>query len=617
MRLLLPTLLVLAGCARSAGDGATVRLSGPGFFDSPFPSLARSVDGAPDWAGFPNPAGLSILESYLAATTDLDGAGTNAPIWIPFDGDIDLSQLPSPGATRVPGEAVNLVDVDPASPERGALVPVRFEWFPTASSFQPGRILAITPVLGFPLRPATTYAVVLRSPLVAPPDAPLPDDAVRDAIVETLARGGHPPADDAVVVPFRTQDPLGEMARLTRVLREEMAIPTPPPDLVATGLDLPNYHAWEGNVLLPVWQHGARPYRTEGGGFRTDATGNPVLARWERVRFTLTVPRDRPMPDEGWPVVLYGHGTGGDHRTMLGEDDEADALARRGIAVFGVAQPLHAERGTPDTAVDLDSFNFKNITAARCNFRQGALDTVYLAELLGRGVTLRGPSGEAVRLDPARIGYLGHSQGGLSGGLAMPWFSHRVRVSALSGAGGGLSTTLQLRKDPVDIAALIAGMLSLNEDEPVTPGHPVLGLIQTLADVTDPLNAAPTWFRRRPEGFDAARPMPTLMTEGLQDIYTPAQTAEALAAAAGLPVAGPMAYEGDASRLLGLGALPLPVEGTLAGWDGAQLTGGLLQFPDDGHFAIYWNPDARAQYADFLANGLAGTPRIDPPPETP
>jgi hypothetical protein len=592
-------------------------MDGTGFFGSPFPSLARSVDGAPDWSGFPNPAGLAILDSYLAATVELDGAGTNAPIWVPFEKDPDPALLPSPGATAVPGAVVNLVDVDPGSPGRGTLVPVRFEWFPTATSFQPGRVLAVTPVLGFPLRPATTYALVLRPPLVAPPEVPPGDDAVQDAIVETLARGGHPPADDAVTISFRTQDPLAETGRIARVIREDMALPAPSRDLVATGLDLPSYHAWEGTVLLPVWQHGERPYRYEGGAFRTDAMGNPLLARWERVRFTLTVPTDRAMPAEGWPVVLYGHGTGGDHRTLLGEEDEADVLARRGIAVFGVAQPLHAERGTPDTSMELDTFNFNNITSARCNFRQGALDVVYLAELLGRGVTFRGPSGEAVRLDPARLAYLGHSQGGLSGGLAMPWFSHRVVASALSGAGGGLSTTLQLRKDPLDISALIASMLSLNDDEPVSPGHPVIGLIQALADVTDPLNAAPTWFARRPDGFADARPMPTLMTEGLLDAYTPAPTAEALAAAAGLPVAGPIAYEGDASRLRGLGARPLPVEATLPAWDGSRVAGGLLQYPQDGHFAIYWNPDARAQYADFLANALAGAPRIDPAPEAP
>ena len=170
--------------------------------------------------------------------------------------------------------------------------------------------------------------------------------------------------------------------------------------------------------------------------------------------------------------------------------------------------------------------------------------------------------------------------------------------------------TVQLRKDPVDIAVVLAGLVGMNEDEAVTPGHPVVGLIQSLAEVTDPLNAAPWWYAHTPVPTLDTHPLPTLMTEGLMDIYTPSVTAEALAVAGALPTVGTPVHAGEAARLAGLSTAPLPASGNVTGWDDRPVTAGLLQFPDDGHFAVYDNPRARNLYQEFLASALDGAPRI-------
>lgn len=607
-------LAFLVACTSTGAlEGARPRTAGPDFFDAPFPSLARTVEGVPDWSSFPNQGVYPLLDSYIAATGALDGAGPNAPVWICFETPIDTGLLPSPTMSLDAEGPLVLMDVDPASPERGRVIPVQTEWFPDSTTWLPGNLLAMQPLFGFPLRPHTTYAVLLRSPMVGA-DAPVVLDlGVADDLrstAETLHRMGLPTDDLALVVPFRTQAPMAELGRMAQVIHADIGF-APIDAALTPAMSAQSFSAWTGHVVVPNWQFGVRPFRDVGGGFRFDDDGQPLVANWERVRFTVSVPVGT-APAAGWPIVLYSHGTGGDDQTFLyygGNEGEAAVLAREGIAVIGISQPLHGDRGTADTQVELDSFNFRNIEAARGNFRQGALDQLYLAEWLARGQVFDA-NGMEVRLDPARIAYMGHSQGGLVGALAGPWLSTHARASVLSGAGGGLSMTVQLRKDPVDMAVVLAGLVGMNEDEDVTPGHPIVGLLQSLAEVMDPLNAAPWWYAQAPVPAGDTHPLPTLMTEGFLDVYTPSVTAEALAVAGGLPTVGTSAHASEAARLAGLEVLSLPTANDLTGWDGRPVTGGLLQFPEDGHFAVYDNPRARNLYQEFLASALDGAPRI-------
>ena len=39
-----------------------------------------------------------------------------------------------------------------------------------------------------------------------------------------------------------------------------------------------------------------------------------MLASYESVCLALTIPKDIEPPADGWPVVVYGHGTGGNFR---------------------------------------------------------------------------------------------------------------------------------------------------------------------------------------------------------------------------------------------------------------------------------------------------------------
>lgn len=604
--------LFLAACTHEVTlTGALPILKGESFFDTPFPSDTRMVDGHPDLSSFPNPAGIEILDTYLAVDDEVDGWGTNSPLYVRFSDAIDTTALPSPEKSAEADSPVLLVDVDSTSPHRGEAIPLEFEWTEAEDLYRPGNLLTMAPVFGFPLRPATTYALVLRSPLARP--GAMPDvwgqdgDPAYRGLEEILRQRGVDPTDVAAASVFTTQDPRREMARFSRAIHEEIGL-GPLETSVELVDDRGFVQVYTGYVTVPIWQHGERPYRSEGGGFEVDVNGVPQIAAWERVKFGLTIPEGK-APDGGWPLVLYSHGTGGNYGSFYSSptnDDEGPVMAREGVAMFGISQPLHADRGTPETDVELDSFNFLNPEAGRCNFRQGALDQVYLAHLLTRG-SLTFKAGEIeLPINTGDIAYFGHSQGGLVGAIAAPYFSEELVAAGFSGTGGGLSLTVVLRKEPFDIAALLKNLLQIPETEEMTTKHPVIGVIQMLSEVTDPLNYGSVWFAESPDW--PARPLPIELTEGLHDADTPSVATEALAAAARIPIVGDPATDPIAMQLRGLDLYKLPTDLNATDWNGERITSGLQQFPDNGHFAIYENRDARRFYRDFLATALAGDP---------
>lgn len=612
---LLAGLSAIVGCA-DAPSGPTPLLEGEGFFGAPWPDDGRLVDGRLDLAGFPGVGTFAILDKYLAVAATLEGYGTNAPIYVPFDGPIDRASLPDVASSETPDAPLMLLDIDPDSPTRGARVPFTWDLEEEGTSWQPANLLALQPVWGFPLRAATTYAVVVRTTLAQPAagfstvwEPSDPRYARFAPLAETLAALEVPLDEVAVAAVFTTQDPTAEMSRVADVIHRDL--PTPPLDQPLTAWDSTGWYvAYEGRLRVPSWQHGDKPYFSEGGGLRFTEDGTPTLAGWEDVLFTFTVPEDADQPEGGWPVVINAHGTGGDDRSHADGDRlcPAAVLAREGMAILEIAQPLHGDRGT---GIDptLVSFNFLNPESARATFRQGALDLVYLARLLtARQHCFDVGTRKAACTDPTRVAFLGHSQGGITGAMAAPFWRGQVHAAVFSGAGGGLSITM-LQRDTTefDINALLSEQLDLTLDE-LDLHHPLVGLVQTLSEVTDPLNYGRYWLDERIDG--ATGPLDVLMTEGTLDQYTPPPTIEALAGSAGLPILDPVVQTSDAAALRGLSGQDLPAEGNLVGWDGTAVTGGLAQYEGEDHFPIFELSEAARLYQRFLSSALDGAPPV-------
>ncbi len=605
-------LLAALACTPEAADpgGVLPVLDGAEFFDRPFPSDERLVDGRPSLAGFPGSDDVPLMANYIALAPEMDGWGTNSPVYVRFAEPIDESLLPSPADSVLAASPVLLIDVDARSAHRGEAVPVVTQFWDQADQYGADNLLAVAPMAGFPLRPRTTYALLLRPPLARPGALPADwqDDATYLPVRETLGALGVGDDDLAAIVTFTTQDPARELALVAREVQSGALGRPPWEPALSLYEDRDEYRVYEGYVTVPVWQEGERPYRESGGGFVFEGD-RPRVEAWERVRFGLTVPTGE-APAGGWPLVVYSHGTGGDHLSFCSRgrnDEEGYGMAVRGVAMLGIAQPLHDDRATPDTSAELDTFNYLNPAAGRTSFRQGAADQVWLVERLAEGSTAFSYEGRAIAIDHDRLSFFGHSQGAMVGALAASFLSTRVRAVGLSAAGGGTAEAAITKVDPVATAPILAAALGIEEDD-LSVLHPVLGIVQMLSEVTDPLNYGPNWFSEPPP-WDA-RPVPVLLTEGLEDTYTPPRTIEALATAARLPIAGDMAYEPAGFELRGLGAEALPLEGNIPGYDGSDVTGGLAQFPGEGHFAVYDDRQAMDLYREFLESAAYDSPEL-------
>jgi pimeloyl-ACP methyl ester carboxylesterase len=404
-----------------------------------------------------------------------------------------------------------------------------------------------------------------------------------------------------VATVFTTGDATSEMDALARLVQDDLELATADTPLAILGR-LGHYSLFETSYDTPLWMSGDKPYGSEGGNFVYEG-GEPVLQAWESTRLAVAVPNAEP-PADGYPLMVYLDGTGSDYVSFArsaGSYEVASWATSRGAVALSFDMPLHGERATDNTLVELHSFNVLQPDSALHVHRQGAADVLYLVESLVDGsLVLTTSDGEELPLNRERIVVAGHSQGGIAMSLATPWLGERVRGVALSGTGGMLSITAVERQATVDFADLIRTGASFAEDEELTLLHPVMGLIQTLVDHTDPVVYAPYWFHED-RGLAGQASTSVLLMGGLADGYTPPRTAAALASAARLRFVSEKLGDTPGSDLRRLGVDAIPVRDNLSGWDGQVVTSGFSQWETGTHWVIWEEARARNTFRNFLS----------------
>src|SRR5262249_19748599 len=206
--------------------------------------------------------------------------------------------------------------------------------------------------------------------------------------------------------------------------------PAPVATNIATGMVTTAFREYTGAYMAPNFQSGKVPYTNPPDGEIKVVNKVAVVARMEPLRFALTVP-DGTMPTGGWPIAIYAHGTGGDYQSFI-DDGTAGRLAAQGIATISTDQVLHGPRnpgGNPET----DFFNFANPFAARDNALQGAADA-FSQLRLAVGLSFK-DSGRTIKVNPAKVFFFGHSQGGLTG-PGFVAFEPTLSGAVLSGTAG-------------------------------------------------------------------------------------------------------------------------------------------------------------------------------------
>jgi hypothetical protein len=617
------------------------------FFDHPWPSDLRIEAGAPRLRGFYNPRGLPIIQSYIDAMDGkLDGFSPAAAGFLRFDGPIDASTLPAtPTAALAEDAAVQLVDVDPASPERGKRSRISLQWREDEGVYLRANTLSFMPTVGFPLRPHTRYALVVTDKVRGKqggelrPSADLmtmvgrtqaPTAALAEArkviapAIAALAEAGIDKYRIVHLAVFTTADPVRELFAVRDHLRKSFPAPTVLSGQWRAKKSLAKLTEYIGAYgPSPNYQDGKLPFRKagDGGQFKIER-GEPRVVDTFSPRFSLTVPDAAacPMPAAGYPVVLYAHGTGGDYESYV-RDGTATALAERCVAAMGTDQIFHGTRpGAPpdgdESTIQLLFFNFENPVAARTNGRQSAIDEVQRARLFTES-RLTVPASVSVTsrevyFDPARVMFFGHSQGGLNGPLYLA-ADDSARGGVLSGSGALITIGLLEKTKPApSVSALVKTLflgLSGDEAEEANEFHPIISLAQSIVDVVDPIHYGRFIAGEPREGF---APKSVYMTEGINpdgtgDSYAPPHGIEAHALAIGLPLQVP--FERIISELSwgGAGKTTIPKGGLSGNLARGTASGVLAQWAvpadaGDGHFVVFRVPSARAQAAQFIRN---------------
>ncbi|MDP2341846.1 MAG: hypothetical protein Q8O67_12880 [Deltaproteobacteria bacterium] len=582
------------------------------FLDAPWPSdLMVHADGLLNLRAFPNPFASQTLEDFLAIFATAPGYSRNTTMAFRVDGGVDEATLPADAAASVKDDSAMFV-VELATLRR---LPIEWKHYPEGTSYYPPGTVAVNLLLG--AVPAGPFALVVTSDAVdrkGVPLGPAPDlralltcEPLEGAAVDVKDSDCNPyqqlridlkreAVDIAVVVKITPQE--SSKGLVDSVVAARAYVPVFGPIVPRAADERDPYTIYDGTITLAKFQKGRAPYDTydgSSGGFVFGDDGLPIVQEEEVVSLVLTVPKET-MPSTGWPVVVQSHGTGGDLESGLGRNPGAEAfhIAAAHAVMFAISEPLHLTRdGFREGQENVLTFNFFNPLAGRDNWRQSALEKVQQVSAIA---DLQFDDGGVThRFDPNKIAYFGHSQGGIVGGLFVP-VEDRIQGALLSGAGAGFAASMVEKVDPPPaIADILRLVLSMPDTEEIDTFHPVPAILQTFVDAADPLNYGDLWRHR------SGRTTPHLVaTSGLVDTFTPKRNHAGLAGSFGLPVADPVSEPLAVTEILGIGTADDVVTGNLTTDDGDPLTAVMIQFPTDGHFAIFNNPVGQQIFTDFF-----------------
>jgi hypothetical protein len=637
-------LLMFAACGSDpVGNTVAFDLEGPlageTFWNAPFPSDLRLVDGKPDLAGFPNPRGLPVVEDLLSTARERAGFPVMPIAWFKF-----TEQAPQHALADVmidDDAPALLIDIDPASPDRGKRFPIVAQTMPV-DVFTGDHLVAIAPRPGIVLEGHRRYAFVLRAGFADAEPAPAfaalaagrspagargADAAALYApLWETLDAAGISRSDLLAATVFTTGDEVAVLRERSEAIRVSTSAMIANVQLAETH---DSFCELTGELTVPVFQLGTPPF-DDGGGLALDAAGVPIAQGSTTVPLQLTLPKGT-MPAAGWPLWQFFHGSGGASFDLADDGPNVTAesgptpgagpgfvVAQRGIAAAAAALPLNPER-LPG-AGNYDYLNFNNLAAFPSTFQQGVFEQRLLLDALLAleipAATLAGcaaslPDGAtAHRFDPDTVTAGGHSMGGMYTNMIA---AVEPRYGAITPFGAGGLWNLMILDTAIVTGArdLLGGVLGV---DPVTLDftHPSLALIGMGWEIAEPIVSMARIARQPLEGMPARHVYQPI---GLDDKFFSNPVFDAAALAYGNQQAGDMVWPEtqDALRVDGLdGLVPYPITGNRG------TTGVVVQYTDGGLIdahQIHRQLDAvKYQYGCFLASYLRdGAPTVYAP----
>jgi pimeloyl-ACP methyl ester carboxylesterase len=315
----------------------------------------------------------------------------------------------------------------------------------------------------------------------------------------------------------RTVFPLASVSSIA-FTRQVKADPTQPDSFdtpIPAQLDAKGLNVVPGAVgTIAFGSYRSPDYETAAGVIPAvgTLTGTPAVQSTNEVYFNLFLPAG-PAPAGGWPVVIAGHGNGGNKNTGNAPVRIAAKLAQHGLATIEINAVGHG--GGPDGTLTVTNKDGTTITLPaggrgvdtngdgdinanpfgeglltamqgpdaivfdRDGLRQTVVDLMQLVREIQVGVDVDGDS--IPDLNPAHIYYFGNSMGGLYG-TALAALDPSVQAAVLGGTGEPIENARLQAQGPL---RAVLGQLLAARTPPLVPQSPAQ---------TDPINAGNTQY---------------------------------------------------------------------------------------------------------------------------
>lgn len=586
----------------------------PGFFDTPWPSNSRlNAQGGADLEKFPD---ALLIRLYRPALEAVRGTSLMPVTYMKLSRYPGASAIPLPPKTIEATSPVQLIDV--SAEGCGQRVPLRVDVDQVGDKFIPANTLRAVPLPGFVLKPNRTYATVVLKTFGAEAGmAAVRPSAVTAALTDgatgaladayaplraCLTTGAGLDADAiATATVFTTQDATIEARLMRDVVLDQQKTQAPVIagwKRVESQLENALADIYEGSYEAPIFQRGETPYSARGGDLEFDEQGMPIVQRYEKVPFTVAIPKGAT---DGAPVLVWEDGTGAGKLSHIG-DDHIDQALKDGFVVFNFTPQFHAPREPSFEDPVTNTFNYLNPASGRTVFRQQAAETIYAVRVIREALQRQ----EGVpKLDDQRLLYGGHSQGAIVGGI-IAGITDLFKAYSLNGIGGYLSTTIIYRKDYTDIEKTIRN--SLGVDRVLDRYHPAVQLAQLGVDAVDPQSYAPNW-KGIPGEFAGSH---VFMINGNADATTAPDGISAITVAGDTPVLNPPGWKVEPYGIWPDQIATLPATATRMSAEGTPLTLAAYLVDGSNHFTIYGRPRAQELFNQFWRTGYEGVPVLGP-----
>ena len=512
------------GSDASVSIPTLVTARGGNFFANGFPTnFRRSDDGTIDMRDFPRQYHWMTRRYLDTLSRNAHGYHTVMPIYFPLTQPVDLKSMSHWDADYVSSDApVQVVDIDPASPEYGRRFPLSLTITHYPDQYRPAHLLQIFPTMGFTLRPNTTYAALVMDsvPLQALDYWKQNEQltgllAVRDpaVVMSDEARETFAPLRnfiaaesinaDAIMAAtvWTTGDPLAVFARASVAVAEKAeTLPELPVSGVENIEDFPEFCAIRGYVDVPGYQKGRVPFLLSGGSIDYGADGAPVEQYSRNTKFVVTIPKHTAMPAAGFPLLSYVHGAAGSAQQVYerGDFDHYDLTrypyyiakngegpsqiaAERGWASSGFAGHLSVDHLPSWDVLTIPlMFNAYNPDVFGTNYQVITWEAIYFRRILER-LTIDaslcpdadpGPGNTAFRFDTDTEVSMGQSLGVWGAAFKVSMDPKPYKGLIVGGAGG--TWTSVISKNLINKLAYTMSVINQLPFQNLDDAHPFL-----------------------------------------------------------------------------------------------------------------------------------------------